>query len=401
MAIICNVHQFGEYFILETQTGELAFLTEVQYRILYFYSISKSASQTCDEILKYYNLEDESADVIRENVSDFIKNATRMNLTFDSIYVTGESKKYYPRVLNIEITNKCNFFCSHCYKNAKCTNHNYLDLEFFERFVKLFKGKISTLNLTGGEPCINPDFKKILRLLYDAGFTINLTSNASLIDTLTEDEIAYLNNIQISLYGFDEDSFGVITGSDKKLFYRVIENIKTLVKLGKRVTIGTVINKYVLANTDKFIEVVKGLGVFRLLLSPCVLEGRANENTNLWMVSENEIDSFMQKLKESEIGDLIAYSNDQSYFDIKTEHEEIGCGAGYLSYGISEKGIVYHCISLEGDIFEVGSIENLSNRCQTKNLDLMSRLNKCYNQKVRFLMCPMLEEIYEKVSSKK
>ncbi|MFM1583630.1 hypothetical protein [Helcococcus ovis] len=43
------------------------------------------------------------------------------------IRLTGEYNKFYPRVLNIELCDYCNFYCGHCYKNAHRKNKQFLE----------------------------------------------------------------------------------------------------------------------------------------------------------------------------------------------------------------------------------------------------------------------------------
>ncbi|MFM1602117.1 hypothetical protein ABGF26_03155 [Helcococcus ovis] len=48
------------------------------------------------------------------------------------IRLTGEYNKFYPRVLNIELCDYCNFYCGHCYKNAHRKNKQFLDRNNFK-----------------------------------------------------------------------------------------------------------------------------------------------------------------------------------------------------------------------------------------------------------------------------
>ena len=114
----------------------------------------------------------------------------------EAIFLTGELNKFYPRVLNIELTNYCNLYCGHCYKDAGNKNNIFLEFEIIKLICEKYKGKIQVINLTGGEPLSHPKINEIIDILYAAGFNINITTNGTLYEKIKE-RIDKINNFQI------------------------------------------------------------------------------------------------------------------------------------------------------------------------------------------------------------
>lgn len=92
----------------------------------------------------------------------------------------------YPKLLQIEPTNKCNFSCSMCL-NAYGNSENYfLSLESLQQIAEDVFPHIEKLVLYGfGEPLMHPDFMEMLQISrkhLPSGSSITFTTNGSLLD---------------------------------------------------------------------------------------------------------------------------------------------------------------------------------------------------------------------------
>ena len=79
--------------------------------------------------------------------------------------------------LVIELTNRCNLRCGHCYDERHAATGD-LPLEIVEKVLREAKGcGIDHLVFTGGEPTIHNRFDEVVRRVCDAGYTFGFVSN--------------------------------------------------------------------------------------------------------------------------------------------------------------------------------------------------------------------------------
>ena len=159
----------------------------------------------------------------------------------------------------IELTNRCNERCVHCYIPLDDRKNNCnIDIkpETFYNFLKQARdlGMLS-IALTGGEAMLHKNFLDFLREIKKYGFSITIFSNLTLLtdEILKELQTPQIIAVRVSLYSMDatvHDSITDIKGSFEKTF----SNIKKLVALGIPVQINTPIMKQ---NQHSFIDVMK------------------------------------------------------------------------------------------------------------------------------------------------
>ena len=103
--------------------------------------------------------------------------------------------------VNFHITSKCNYHCRFCY-----TKHLNPDVISFDNAVSIMESLrefgIDKLNFVGGEPLMHPHFFRIVKSASDLGFTVCMTSNASL---MTKENISQMADY-ISWIGISVDS---------------------------------------------------------------------------------------------------------------------------------------------------------------------------------------------------
>lgn len=78
---------------------------------------------------------------------------------------------------------RCNFHCSYC---DEFTHDNYSKHVTFEtakrtvdKIVDKTRGKKIKINLTGGEPSVNPNIKQIIGYMHNQGIEVGMTTNGS------------------------------------------------------------------------------------------------------------------------------------------------------------------------------------------------------------------------------
>ena len=106
----------------------------------------------------------------------------------------------------IELTNKCNFKCVHCYETVErdCEEYTLFSTEKLLRIIDdLSDMGVISVFLTGGEAMLRKDFDQIYIYLRKKGILTAILSNGS---TITEEKCKMFQHymprmIDISLYG--------------------------------------------------------------------------------------------------------------------------------------------------------------------------------------------------------
>ncbi|HPG32121.1 MAG TPA: radical SAM protein, partial [bacterium] len=150
-----------------------------------------------------------------------------------------------PLNIMVEITNKCNFNCIHCYIDRK--KNLCIDSKKFEEIlVSLQKLGCFKITFTGGEPLTHPEFDKIISLTEQYQFIFSIFTNGHL---LTEKIIKrlrlskYFGGFHISFYGVSSAIHDKITGIQGS-FDKLMSNIESLKKNGIKFILKTAIMKH-------------------------------------------------------------------------------------------------------------------------------------------------------------
>ena len=89
------------------------------------------------------------------------------------------------KVFKIEwnLGKRCNFNCSYCDEWTHDNKSPHMEFEVAKRFVDKIVDKMPNkefkINFTGGEPCVNPNFEKMVDYMWDKGIAIGVTTNGS------------------------------------------------------------------------------------------------------------------------------------------------------------------------------------------------------------------------------
>ncbi len=125
---------------------------------------------------------------------------------------------FNPIAVEIHPTAKCNYRCIHCsYKERNESRASYS-----ENTMKRLKSSLINMGVKavyfsgGGEPTLFPGLKDYIEELTRANIEVSLITNASCIESAGLIPIAdRFNYIAISVPGIDDETFQIITGSNK------------------------------------------------------------------------------------------------------------------------------------------------------------------------------------------
>ena len=164
---------------------------------------------------------------------------TELNIPkfFDQV----EEKQYllteeFPEVMQINVGSLCNITCSHCHVDGGPTRKNNMVRETFEQIIEAFKvGRYKTMDITGGAPEMNPNFRWFLKEISKYAKTIIVRTNLIIFDVPAYRDIPELYRdlkVQVvaSLPYYNEKVVAKQRG--KGVFPKSIEVLRRLNELG-------------------------------------------------------------------------------------------------------------------------------------------------------------------------
>ncbi len=287
--------------------------------------------------------------------------------------VRYELKKPLEKV-QIEITNKCNFNCKHCFNTQY--RDNTLPLTMIKKIVDECKRlAVRKICLTGGEPFTHKNIKEIINYISLCNMQCEIYTNGYF---LNEEMISFLKaknvaNIRLSLDGISKeihDSFRGCRGS----FDKVIEAAKLLKHYNIPFEINTMIHKGNSSIIDVEHFVKNTIGNVHVVHDYVLNMGNAVSN---YKDIGLDIDQYSNACVEHYKKQLEAGLS----FDTKAKHF---CGIGNNFLYITAKGLLKICPSVRdeyniGNIFE-NSIENCWNSEQAEYYENI--------QCERYTLCP-------------
>lgn len=141
--------------------------------------------------------------------------------------------------LYIYLTNDCNLACTHCYMYSGKPKIDELPKEAWFKIIENAKESgISAITFTGGEVLQYKDWFEIIKFAKEKDMSITLLTNGVLWDKeKIEKSKQYVDEVQISLDGTDENQNAIVRGKDN--FLKALDNVKLFVKAGIKTVIAT------------------------------------------------------------------------------------------------------------------------------------------------------------------
>jgi radical SAM protein with 4Fe4S-binding SPASM domain len=262
-----------------------------------------------------------------------------------------DNEEYIPNIKNltkqnnarifIEITDKCNLNCKHCYGGFACNNTNYLSLDTLENLIN--QGvELGTyeFDITGGEPLLYKDLETVLEKLYKSGMLVSIFTNLTL---MTNKHLEMFKKYGVkkiitsidSCYPEIHDTFRGGKGS----FEKTIKNLKEIKESGIEVAVNTMIGNHNLDYIDEMISFLQTLEV-QFVLDVITNEGRAVDLTEDMNIAASTIKEIFYKYND-EIDETANYKH---------------CGIGDRFIYVKSNNKIYICPSLAEEEYCVGEL---------------------------------------------
>ena len=155
----------------------------------------------------------------------------------------------YPLSGSIELTERCNLSCVHCYINQSAADFKVKSAELDTNQWKEILNQMAEagclfLVISGGEPLLRDDFAEIFIHARKCGMLVTLFSNATLITPKIADLFAEwnLHSLEVSLYGATQETYENVTRRSGTL-ERCIRGIELALARDIKVNLKSVILK--------------------------------------------------------------------------------------------------------------------------------------------------------------
>jgi len=141
----------------------------------------------------------------------------KINLDRFPLWEKMKDKGYLSQV-SMELTERCNNNCLHCYINLPADDEKAKEKEITFEEIRRIADEAARMgclswHLTGGEPLLREDFSNIYLYLKRKGMRISLFTNATLISSETVNLFKKYppQNLQVSIYGLSQKTYEAVT----------------------------------------------------------------------------------------------------------------------------------------------------------------------------------------------
>lgn len=375
------LYWYGNQALLCDENDEFAYveINETEFEVINAINLLHKVEDVWNHLCIEYSMSecDEEIEILKDYLSQLIKKGILCRGT-GSKPIYGEKGKYYPLYVSVELTNCCNFKCSHCYKEADITN-DFIDESRVVSFLKKIIHKIHGVTFTGGEATLHPAFSSIVNEL--PLNCIALLSNGSYLSKIPSETLSRLGHIQISLYGCSEEEY--VTFAKSNHFMDVINGIRKVVNLGLSHDVAIILRPSNINLLEQYMQILSDCGVKNVRFGLTTEIGR---NINgAWSLDEAQcitvskaIDELEHSFPEIAIEDFrwqvdfgIPPLPEKSNYSMK-------CGGGKYTIIVSESGFVRPCHLLPSHCFQSVTMEQyLKHILEGETVSFEKGVNDC------------------------
>ena len=262
---------------------------------------------------------------------------------------------------SIELLPLCNMNCDMCYvrlSREEMERQGRLRTadEWLEIGRQMKEAGVLFLLLTGGEPFLFPDFRRLYLGLRGMGMILTINTNGTLID---EDLAAFLGKykprrVNITLYGTEEKTYENLCHYPGG-FGKTMNGIRLLRKYGVDVKVGGSLTKANRDDLDRLLDIGEELGIpvrVDTYMMPATRERGLPYNMQSRLDPEEAAQARIHALKREMGAELFPQYVQQSLY--RADHPEpaeskpghMSCMAGQCSFTINWQGEMRPCVIL-------------------------------------------------------
>lgn len=332
-----------------------------------------------------------------------------------------------PITIEIDPSNACNHSCPFCisghlhlqkYKGTEFFNREILDKECFAKLVKeLVTTDIKGINWTGGgEPTINPYLREAISYIKDnSNIEMGMFTNGSMLErfNLFEVLVKSLSWIRVSIDAGNEQTYNNLRKTnDSNNFNVVIQNIKKLIELKKKlkskivIGVGFVVTKKNYTEIKKFSELFNKIDVDYCQFKPEIIQIERRDKKSSSGVLQVEAEFWLKKILDllKEAKDILGNKFECNFYKIEDLIVDVTnygrnykeCIGSQFQPCIGADGHVYVCTNHRGHKkYSYGNIYEKSFKEIWANINEKKRVMNIINNEEKFSKCTHLCKPHE------
>lgn len=191
-------------------------------------------------------------------------------------------KYIYPQVASVEITNKCNIKCMHCYGDFSCIENKVMTLEQIKAVLNDLKDiGVRKIEFTGGESTVHTNIKEILLHAIKLDFDhISLLINGVGMSDEVIDIIIKNNSkiyVKVDLHSLNDEYVTWFT-KEPNILESVKNNIIKLANNNVKMKVETIVTRKNIHVIEDIADWVHSLGIRDYGIRPVTFMGRASSS---------------------------------------------------------------------------------------------------------------------------
>ncbi len=337
------------------------------------------------------------------------------SLSIFKLFKSKLTKSYFPFLVMLNITNRCNLKCTYCFSKFYERGKEELNIkQIFSLINELASMGAQRIAISGGEPLLRDDLSQIIKFIKGKGIECGLNTNGILVPTKIN-EIKLVDSICISLDG-PEKIHDHYRGEGS--FRKAMEAVEVIKKHRIPLHINTVLTKNNYNYIDFILELAREKKAL-IQISPLYNQFYGEKNENFpELLSVMEYRQTINKILDyKDKGYPIFYSK-KNYFNILNwpdynhdrimnafpDFKHIKCWAGKYMCSIEANGDVYPCGYFTGhhtlNYKEYGfkkAFENINNHnCHACLWACYSEFNLLLNLNISALLNQFINILFER-----
>lgn len=291
------------------------------------------------------------AGLIREGVVILDKESKKVDSR-----ITGSRTIFYPTSIQIELTTRCNLRCNYCYRKSGANEpEGRLGTDKLLKILCVLSDNgLHSVELTGGEPLLHPEFVQIVNFCGKRFSLIGLLTNGTLITESLLDKLLPFQDKMVVSVSLDSH---VPTVHDsrrgrKGAFDQTINGIRLLSKGGFLTRVSMSVDQYNWKYIESTLVLARRLGATMFTYSPILPFGRAKHSFGFWAYDAEEVLQTEKQLAEKYKG-FLQFLPEDTILEI---HQPGGCGGGHRVYAMDPRGLIRPCVTFDENQAIFGSL---------------------------------------------
>jgi radical SAM protein with 4Fe4S-binding SPASM domain len=263
----------------------------------------------------------------------------------------------YPLSGSIDLTERCNLACVHCYINQPPGDEVVRSGELTTAQWKTVLDQMAEagclfLLISGGEPLLRPDFSEIFIHARQKGMLVTLFSNATMLTPQIADLLKDwgLHAMEVSLYGATPATYEKVT-RQPGAFERALRGIELVLSRGIKLDLKTIVLTLNLHELEemKAITARYGLG-FRY---DSTLWPRLNGDHSNMSYEVSTEETLKLDMEDEERNNSWLETIDHFQGSLIRADKVFSCGAGHRSFHVGANGKLSPCIMLRYPSYDI------------------------------------------------